>query len=340
MLQRSTKKQENTQIDIVLAWVDANDSHWQARYASYCNQNAEGDKRLIRYRDWGLLHYWFRGIEAFAPWVRKVHLVTSGEKPDWLNLEHPKLNWVQHTQFMPDAYLPTFNINAIETNLHRIQGLSSCFIYFNDDNFLIKPTLATDFFREGLPCDFAILDPIFPEAYPEIFINNTKIINRHFSKNEVIKANLSKWINPKYGKYLAKSLLLLPWKKFPGLLDAHLAHPYRKETFEEVWHAEPHILHQTGLAPFRSHTNVNQWLFRFWHVAQGAFYPTNILAQGKTYEITPSTIDCICSAIRNPSYPQICINDSEDIADFEATKTRLQQTFEVILPKPSSFESV
>ncbi len=326
------------QIDIVLTWVDGNNPQWKSLYNKYSSEIGDGDKREIRFRDWGLLKYWFRGIETFAPWVRTIHFVTSGEFPDWLDPHHPKLNWVKHEDFMSNEFLATFNINAIETNLHRIAGLSNQFIFFNDDMFLINIAKPSDFFRNNLPCDFAILDPIFPEAYPEIFVNDIKIINRHFSKRETISKNLLKWINPKYGKYLLKSILLLPWKKFPGLLDAHLAHSFRKETFEEVWNAEPNILHKTGCTRFRSHGDVNQWLFRFWHIAKGEFYPTNILAQGRNFEISTSNIEDICKYIRHQKGMQVCINDGEDITDFEVLSLKLQEAFNVILPNKSSFE--
>ena len=39
---------------------------------------AEQDDRKERYRDWDLLRYWFRGVERFAPWVRRIHFVTWG----------------------------------------------------------------------------------------------------------------------------------------------------------------------------------------------------------------------------------------------------------------------
>ncbi|PXV62336.1 Stealth-like protein [Dysgonomonas alginatilytica] len=331
---------DTDRVDIVLTWVDGNNPQWRTLYQKYSNEVSEGDKRNIRFRDWGLLKYWFRGIEAFAPWVGTIHLVTSGERPDWLDINHPKLHWVKHEDFMPEEFLPTFNINAIETNLHRIEGLSDQFIFFNDDVFLIDTAKESDFFRNNRPCDFAILDPIFPEEYPEIFVNDIRIINRHFSKREVINKDLLKWINPKYGKYLFKSILLLPWKKFPGLLDAHLAHSFRKETFEEVWRAEPEILHKTGRARFRSHADVNQWLFRFWHIAKGEFTPTDILSQGQTFEISTSTIEEICEVIRTKKYMQICINDGEDIPDFEGMSRKLQEAFHDILPHKSSFEIV
>ncbi|MDE8160206.1 capsule biosynthesis protein CapK, partial [Erysipelothrix rhusiopathiae] len=40
--------------------------------------------------------------------------------------------------------------------MHRIEGLSEHFVYFNDDMFLNKPVTPEDFFKEGLPCDTAV----------------------------------------------------------------------------------------------------------------------------------------------------------------------------------------
>lgn len=40
-----------------------------------------------RYRDWGIFHYWFRGVEKFAPWVRKVYFVTWRHLPEWQKLK-------------------------------------------------------------------------------------------------------------------------------------------------------------------------------------------------------------------------------------------------------------
>lgn len=44
-----------------------------------------------RFRDNEELRYSLRSIEKFAPWIRKVYIVTSGQIPYWLNLKHPKL---------------------------------------------------------------------------------------------------------------------------------------------------------------------------------------------------------------------------------------------------------
>ena len=48
---------------------------------------------------------------------------------------------VTHEQvFTKLENLPTFNSNAIESNLHKIPGLSDCFLFMNDDFFLVSPT--------------------------------------------------------------------------------------------------------------------------------------------------------------------------------------------------------
>ena len=58
---------------------------------------------------------------------------------------------------MAPAYLPTFNINSIELNLHRIKGLSEHFVFFNDDMFLIDSVRPEDFFKNGFPCDLSLI---------------------------------------------------------------------------------------------------------------------------------------------------------------------------------------
>ena len=100
------------EIDFVLIWVDGNDMEWQKTKAQY-RGDEQFNQNNVRYRDWDILHYWFRGVEKFAPWVRKVHFVTCGHVPQWLQLEHPKLNFVKHEEYIAGEYLPTFSANPI-----------------------------------------------------------------------------------------------------------------------------------------------------------------------------------------------------------------------------------
>lgn len=330
----------NNKIDFVLTWVDGNDPEWQKERNKFSNDKS-GDSRNVRFRDWDNLQYWFRGIEKFTPWVNKIHFVTWGHYPSWLNLNHPKLNIVRHTDFIPREYLPTFNSHTIELNLHRIKGLSDKFVYFNDDTFITRGMKKEDFFKSNLPCDSAILSPVignFRNSISPIIINNMEVINATFSKNKVLKNNMTKWFNPLYKKDNLNTFLLLPWKKFVGFKNPHLPVAYLKETFMELWEKEQELLSNTCEFKFRNKQNVNHWLMRYWQFTTGSFMPrdTNI---GYCYSLTNQNEE-IFSAIKNQKYKMICVNDndSDPITNFILEKDLLKQSFNDILPEKSSYE--
>ena len=118
------KSMDLNKIDVVITWVDGNDKAWQAEKEKYLPLRSD----KVRYRNWDNVQYIFRGIEKFMPWVNCVHFVTWGHLPKWMNTNYEKLHVVNHKDFIPKEYLPTFNSNAIELNLHRIPGLSENFI--------------------------------------------------------------------------------------------------------------------------------------------------------------------------------------------------------------------
>ena len=182
-------------IDFVVPWVDDTDPVWRAKKAQYTGtQETEGNTD-VRYRDWDTLKYWFRGIEKFAPWVRYVYFVTDDQKPEWLNVDHPKIKWVKHTDFIPQEYLPTFACHTIEWNLHRLPDISENFVFFNDDVFMIGPTKPEDFFKNNLPCDHPKLGLLYPNGFfSHVLFNNIELLNRHFSLKKSIRANPGKWI--------------------------------------------------------------------------------------------------------------------------------------------------
>ena len=175
-------------IDFVITWVDDTDPVWLSDRGRYCGIPAvSGD---CRFRDWGLLQYWFRGVEKFAPWVNKVHFVTYGHLPEWLNTAHPKISIVKHTDYIPEEYLPTFNSHTIELNLHRISGLAEQFVYFNDDTFLLNAVTPEDFFENGLPKETCGLDVPRFDSRSIAFIdsNNIALINDRFDKKQFINS--------------------------------------------------------------------------------------------------------------------------------------------------------
>jgi len=117
-------------IDFVITWVDMKDPAWKRDFSNYSGKidNSKNEVSEARFRDYGLLKYWFRGVDKFAPWVRKIHFVTCGQKPDWLDENHPKLNLVDHKDYIPNEFLPVFNSSLIEIYLHKIPGIAEHFM--------------------------------------------------------------------------------------------------------------------------------------------------------------------------------------------------------------------
>src|SRR5699024_8706780 len=80
------------------------------------------------------------------------------------------------------------------------------------------------------------------------------------------------YMNPRLGKYLLKSVLLMPFKShFVGFHNSHLPHSYTKDLFTTVWEKEPELLYNTCLNKFRTTNDVNHWLMRYWCLASGKF---------------------------------------------------------------------
>ena len=328
---------QNGSIDFVLLWVDGNDPEWQKLFFKY--QAETGDKRPLRFRDMGILRYWFRGVEAYAPWVNKVYFVTCGQIPDWLNTANPKLVCVNHDQFIPEQYLPTFSSHTIELNLHRIPGLSEQFVYFNDDMFLVGETRQTQFFIRGLPCDEAIMEYHMPERYPLFMspIANAALLNFHFQKREVLRRYFGKFFSPRYrATDLLKNIKHSTGRYIPGFRSPHLYSNFLKSTFEEVWAAEPELLDGVCRHRFRDLTDVNQWVLQDWQRCTGRFYP-------RRYPGTPFFIRSVEDVrdafkfVTDSKAKIICLND-EVLEDFEQVKTELQRAFHGLLSQKSSYE--
>lgn len=326
----------NDKIDFVVLWVDGNDPEWIKDKNKW---NPDYSTSAVnRYRDWDNLQYWFRAVEKFTPWVNKIHFVTWGHLPKFLNTSHPKLNIVNHNDFIPKDFLPVFNCNPLELNLHRIPGLAEHFVYLNDDMFILRPLAPEFFFKNGIPCDRAILNSLIPngEMLFQLRANNLDVINKHFSKKTALKKNLGKFFSLKYGKFLYRTLALLPWGQFTGFYDDHLPIAHTKTLIEEVWNAEGKALAETTAHKFRCRADLTNWLFRYWRFAKGEFVPC--CSRGRFMEIGEASMVEIEKVIIKQMEPMVCLNDSDPNMDFESLKERLKGIFARILPEKSSFE--
>ena len=333
---------DTSEIDFVIPWVDGSDPQWRAEHDLWrAKERGDGLLRwtdgVQRYREWGLLKYWFRGVERFAPWVNRIHFITWGHLPPWLNVDHPKLHIVNHRDYIPEKWLPTFSSRCIELNIHRIDGLADKFVYFNDDMYLTSPVKPTDFFRKGLPCDAAIISPIHLKrnaggTHSEI--SDMFIVNERFRKREVLLRNPLKWFSPRYGTTLIRTLTQLPYSLFTGFYVSHLPLSYLKATFDEVWSEIPDVLEAACRHRFRTDADVNQWIMEYWQFCTGRFVP-RAPGIGNVFE-GAAEADRLVSELRSRRRKLICWNDSPDMSP--EVGARVGAAFKDLLSVKSEFE--
>ena len=328
-------------IDFVVIWVDGGDPVWQAKKAEY-SKSIDTSKKSMNsikaYRDWGTFKYWFRGVEKFAPWVNKVYLVTDQQKPSWLNIASEKIVLVDHSDILRKDYLPVFSANPIESNIHRIPGLSEQFVFFNDDVYLTAPVEPTDFFSEdGLPKYNTALSPIIPERYGtgHFQVNDMEIVTSYFSRDEILKNG--KFLSFKQGlKNIVKTLLYRNSKFICGFWENHLTHPLLKSTMELVWEKETAILEKTSASRFRNPSDTNVWLFKYWQIASGE-YEVADPDLGGLFSLDNADSD-FWKLLNSGKYKIMCINDGFNVQDEEKVMVDFIKAMNQLFPEKSSFE--
>lgn len=340
------KTKPNGPIDVVIPWVDGADPEWNKLRQQYSKELEDVQKNsdsITRFESWDNLRYIFRGIEKNMPWVNKVFFVTCGHLPSFLNPECPKLRIVNHKDYIPEKYLPTFNSNTIEINYHRIEELSENFILFNDDVFPLQLIKESYYFKNDCVCDEAVeraLCPHIQELDSRVnmyrAVNMMIIINKYFHKREVQRKNWWKWYNPMYGRHLMRTIALSYYYDFDYFSIPHMAVAMKKSVIKKIWELEPEIMDRSSQNKFRNYSDISQYLFRFWKFCEGDFYPRR--TKGLYINITDENCEEIAEIIRGRKQQMIALNEEDDLKNFEYVRDVINQALSEIYPVKSSFE--
>lgn len=145
-------------VDAVIAWVDGNDPAHRAKLDACLRalgQPPRGGAAPTRFDDAGEIEYCIVSLLRFAPWLRRIHVVTAGQVPPSLprlqaSAWGGRIRLVDHAEIFAgyERFLPTFNSRAICSMLWRIDGLAERFLYLNDDFMLLRPLAQADFFGD------------------------------------------------------------------------------------------------------------------------------------------------------------------------------------------------
>lgn len=333
-------------IDIVLTWVNNKDPEWLKDYLFYLdnkfNKEIAGQQRFEHLES---LQYIFRGVENFLPWVRQIHFVTAEHVPDWLNLDHPKLHLISHSQiFSEKSYLPTFNSNAIEMCFLNIPDLAEKFIYFNDDMFVVKPLNTSRFFAKNIPKDFFALKILHHDGIFSHGLHSTmRIINKEIkNKKKFFFSNFFKIFNINYGiKINFRNFLLIPFTPFSLFQIYHHPQPLLKSSLIEIIKKYPVEINNTRASRFKSPTDVSPYIFRFINLVNGKFSP---FYPRDTFYFDVKEIselkNQLVKVINKKNINFVCFNEHPDFdpENYETFKRLIREYLDSVLPDKSSYE--
>lgn len=266
--------------------------------------------------------------------------MTWGHVPKWLNVNAPKLKIIRHSDFIPAKYLPTFNSNPIELNLHRIPGLNEHFIYFNDDIFLARPCAPTDFFINGKPVCSPIPVPLTPYAQQvpaHIFWSTYCVANEYNDISEAIRKNPELWFSHINRKYLSHVKRAYRESTIYGGFFSHMGVPFCKSTMQQTWEKYPCIA-ETCTHKFRTPMDVMHTLFTIENLITGNFSPVPPDYFGTIVDM--KSFEKIKQLFENRTVRMVCFSDSNSYTeeDENVINRAIAHIFEQIFPNRSSFE--
>ena len=289
-------------VDLIIPMVFPQDPVWQAEYQKY--RGGKDATQHVRFRSWGTEELLVRCCMKYMPWLRCIHILIAGESQvqGWMKeaavvQQHtqPKVHIVFHKDFIPEDYLPCFSSPCFEMFLHKIPGLSECFIYGNDDMFPLSPLEPEDFFRPAASGTGALRPCVrFSEkAYP----NNPNV----FKRKCMAQLNM---IGKPFGKHY-NSTYLKP---------SHSLAPIMKSVCEEVWrrHGDEITMHLSPLT--RTDRSYNHYIY----MLQAYFDGQAAEHLPRERYVGPKTPTArIAKIIAEPDAGIVCLNDNDGIKDWE-----------------------
>lgn len=304
-------------VDLVYTWVDGHDPAWAEKRARWGGEGYASDAQISsRFDNRDELRYSLRSVEMYANWFGTLFLVTDGQVPDWLNLDHPRLVRVDHRELFDDSELPVFNSHSIESRLHRIAGLSENFIYLNDDVFFGRPVYPELFFTGGGHLKYfpsrAHIDPA-PRTLDDVSVSSAAKNNRALLEASV-------------GRTVTRKL-------------KHTPHAHLRSVLAEMESRYPEVFAANVAARFRSHDDhaVVSGLAQRYAAATGRAVEGDIVYNYADIS-RPDVRSHLAKWLREHAYDVFCLNDTGVRALGKDNEDAVLSFLETYFPLASRFE--
>jgi hypothetical protein len=254
-------------------------------------------------------------VDRFMPWVRDVVLVTSGQAlPGWL--DPTALRVVTHREFMAPEALPTFNSQAIEAAMWRIDGLAEHFVYLNDDFLVLRPRRPNDLVApDGRPRVVLTARPV-PDGPPQPG-DSTAVAAARNARDLLVRAGIGT----------------------PTRLIAHAPIPQRRSLHAELAERFPAALGATERAHVRTSADVPPVFLHTWY-ALLTRRAEEIPVTSRYVELsTPTGASRLAVEARRRDVDYLCPNLAADpVVPWPTLAAEVRDALEAALPGPSRFE--
>ncbi|MDR2839877.1 MAG: glycosyltransferase, partial [Paludibacter sp.] len=264
------------------------------------------------------LKYSLRSAEKFAPWIRKIFIVTDNQIPDWLDVTHEKIKIIDHLDILPPEALPCYNSVIIEYFMYKIPDLSEHFLYANDDMFF-NAAVQPDFFfnADGYP-----IVRLCRKTAAKLGYKLEKFFKKGLSVYKQTLVNAADLVESKFHKYYSA----IPHHN----IDAYLKSDYQMAV-EQIFSKEFSACITNHL---RSEQDIQRIVFLYYALATGhgqlKYVGKNescvVRLQRKNYQ-----------KYFDKYHPKlVCVNDSERVSDND--RTRMKSFLNNLFTDKSSFE--
>ena len=308
------------EIDLIFSWVDGNSVEYQRARAAQAKRHVvgEGDDAPARFRQIDELKYALRSVYMFAPWVRTIYIATDSPVPEWLG-DHPRVRVVRSEEFFSDlSYLPTHNSQAVESQLHHIEGLSEHFLYSNDDMFFGRPVAPSMFFSPGSVTKFI-------EADTRIGLGLNNPERSGFENAARVNRRL---LQQRFGRVTTRHL-------------EHTAAPLRRSVMYELEHEFAAEFAATAASPFRAKENISvtNSLYHYYSLMTGRAIVQENARVSYIDTTMVSGLASLSDLLKKRSDDFFCLNDGSfpEVSDEERTQ-RVTGFLERYFPFPAPWE--
>ncbi len=307
-------------IDLVYMWVDGHDPSWLEKKIATTGEFRQGTETdsSARYISNDELRYSLRSAGMYAPWIRKIFIVTDNQIPAWLDTSNPHIEVVDHSAILPPEARPCFNASVIEHYLYRIPGLAEHFLFANDDMFFGAPVTPDFFFGD--------------DGYPIVRLTRKMGGKLRWPVKKLLKAGVGYYRTAVHrGALLAEEHT----GRFIGAVPHHNIDAYLKSDYkravedifnEQIKASAPHHVRTDG--------DLQRSAFLFWALGMkhGHLHWVN---HRESLRIQVQRPDFM-GYLRRYNPTLFCLNDTQRAIDDD--RMRVKPFLEALFPEPSAFE--